>query len=187
MKISFQRKRYLVYPSLQLKYIAMGVLPALITGIFCTYFLLKTGELTLQAEKDKMLIEISSLGYTIQELMTQKYPPEIVERVKKLKNELFSLQNILRITYYDTLKEWEEVRILMLIGLLSILVIVGLICLIYSHRIAGPLVRLKKYIDMFCEGKNTPGIHLRKYDEFKDLAGALEKLRQGLEAKGILK
>ncbi len=178
---------YLVYPSLQLKYIAMGVLPAFLMGIFCTYFLFKTGELMFQAEKDKMLIEISSLSNTTQGLIEQKYPPEIVEKIKKLKNELMSLQNILRVTYYDTFKEWDALRVLMLIGLFSILIIVGLICLISSHRIAGPLIRMKKYVDMFCEGKNTPGIHLRRYDEFKDLAGSLEKLRQGLESKGLLK
>lgn len=187
MKTDFQRKKYLVHPSSQFKYIAIGVLPAFVIGIFSLYLLLKTGEMTLQAERAKLSVEISSLNYTIQELQTEKYPPEIVEKIKGLKKELISLQNILKLTYYDTLKEWNKTKVLIFIGLFSVLIIVGIVSLLYSHRVAGPLVRLKTCIDTLSEGKDTSVIQVRRYDEFKELAESLEKLREGLKSKGMLK
>jgi len=46
----------------------------------------------------------------------------------------------------------------------------------YSHRIAGPVYRLKSTIDEVLEGKSPGVIVLRRYDELKDLAASLSKL-----------
>ncbi len=75
----------------------------------------------------------------------------------------------------------------MLYGLFFILLFVGAISLLYSHRIAGPIIRLKNYIALFSEGKDVPNIQIRHYDEFKELADSLEKLRNNLKSKGVLK
>lgn len=187
MKVGFQRKKYFIHPSSQLKYIAMSVLPALVTSVFCVYFLIRTGELALQAERAKLGVEITSFNATIQELKTAQYPPEVVDKVQKLKKELISLNNILSVSYFDTLTEWNKTKVLIFVSLFFILVIVGTISLLYSHRIAGPIIRLKTYIDMFSEGKDVPNIQIRHYDEFKELADSLEKLRSNLKSKGILK
>ncbi len=186
MKTNFQRKRYFVHPSSQLRYIAMSVLPALVISIFCVYFLIRTGELTLQAERAKLAVTTTSFSYTINELKTGQYPPEVVDKVIKLKKELIALNNILNLTYFDALKEWHKTKILISVGLFFVLVIVGTMSLIYSHRIAGPMIRLKNYIDMLSEGKSVPNIQTRHYDEFKELANSLEKLRSNLKSKGIL-
>jgi len=50
--------------------------------------------------------------------------------------------------------------------------------LIYSHRIAGPVYRIKNTIDEALEGKSAGIIVLRRYDELKDLATSLNKLLQ---------
>lgn len=187
MEIKSRRKKYFIHPSFQIKYIVIALLPALITGIFCAYFLIKTGELTLQALKIKRSMFVASLNYVIEELTKQNQSPEIIAKIKKLKTEPHSPENILRKPYFDVIKGQEQIKISMLLGLFSLLILIAVICLIYSHRIAGPLIRLKKSIDMFCEGKITAAIHLRKDDEFKELADSVEKLRLVLESKGILK
>ena len=64
---------------------------------------------------------------------------------------------------------------------------VGIISLIYSHSIAGPIYRLKKAIEALLEGKEISHIKLRPGDEFQDLADSLEKLRVILKNKGYLK
>ena len=64
------------------------------------------------------------------------------------------------------------------------LIIVGILALFISHRIAGPLYRLKREIREIGEGDFSKVITLRKNDEFQDLAevlnDALEKTRQRL-------
>lgn len=176
-----KRKSYFVHPSLQIKYIAMSVLPALVVSLFCTYFLIKSGELILEAEKNKIFIGTSSVGYMIQEMEIKHYPPDTIQKMRNLKKELVSLQNILRITYFDTMKEWKKIKYLILAGLTAVLVIVGLMSLLWSHRIAGPLLRLTSYVNMLAEGKDIPQVRIRRYDEFKELAAALEKLRKRIK------
>lgn len=187
MNTGFQRRKYFIHPSSQLKYIAMSVLPALLTSVFCIYFLVRTGELALQAERAKLSVEITSFNSTIQELKTEQYPKPVIDKIQKLKKELISLNNILSVSYFDTLTEWNKTKALMFVGLFFILIFVGAISLLYSHRIAGPIVRLKNYIDLFSEGKDVPNIQIRHYDEFKELADSLENLRSSLKSKGILK
>lgn len=184
---AFQRKKYFIHPSSQLKYIAMSVLPALVTSIFCVYFLIRAGELALQAERAKLSVEITSFNATIQDLKTAQYPKEVIDKIQRLKKELISLNNILSVTYFDTMNEWNRTKFLIFVGLFFILLIVSTISLLYSHRIAGPIIRLKSYIDMFSEGKDVPNIQIRHYNEFKELADSLEKLRANLKSKGVLK
>lgn len=50
--------------------------------------------------------------------------------------------------------------------------------LLYSHRIAGPVYRIKNTIDEVLEGKSPAVIVLRKHDELKDLAMSLNRLLQ---------
>lgn len=165
----------------------MSILPAFVTSFFCIFFLLRTGELTLQAEKTKLDVEVTSFNSTIQELKTSQYPPELVDKIQNLKKELIALNNILSVTYFDTLNEWNKTKALLFVGLGFVLLFVGTISLLYSHRIAGPIVRLKSYIDMFSEGKDVSNIQIRFYDEFKEVAESLEKLRVSLKSKGVLK
>jgi len=50
--------------------------------------------------------------------------------------------------------------------------------LIYSHRIAGPIYRMKNMIDEVLQGKPPGIIVLRRHDELKDLAASLNRLFQ---------
>lgn len=187
MGFTLKRKKYFIHPSSQLKYIFMSVLPALVTSLFCVYFLIRTGELTLRAEKAKLSVQVTSFNSTIQDLKTAQYPPEIIDKIQKLKKELVTLNNVLSITYFDTINEWSKTKALIFVGLFFILIIVAAISLLYSHRIAGPILRLKNYIEMFAEGKDVSNIQIRHYDEFREVADSLEKLRNKLKAQGVLK
>ena len=182
-----KRKKYLVHPSSQLKYIAMSVLPALVMGTFCIYFLIKSGELIFRIEKEKLLIETFSFNQTIQQLERTDDSKQIIGKIKGLQHELQALQNILKITYFDALKEWQATKIQVFVTLIIFLMLIGWISLLYSHRIAGPFYRIIRCIDMLAEGKDVALIQFRNPDEFKEVAAHLEKLRQSLKKKGMLK
>jgi HAMP domain-containing protein len=53
----------------------------------------------------------------------------------------------------------------------------------FSHRIFGPTVPIRRQIENLCAGKYSERIQLRKYDELKDVAGALNRLAEVLENK----
>ena len=76
-----RRKKYLIHPSSQFKYIIMTVLPALIMGLFCTHFLIKTGEIIFRVEKNQLKYDISTINRTVVKLQTDSYPQEMAEIV----------------------------------------------------------------------------------------------------------
>lgn len=186
MRATFKRKKYLIHPSSQLKYIAFSILPALIMSVSCTYFLFRGGELILKTQKEDHFVEISSITQSIYALQTEGCPKDTVDELQTLMNELLPLQTILAMTHFDTISKWEETKLLILAGLFGILVGIAALALLASHKIAGPIFRIKSCIDMLYEGEDIPPIQLRKNDEFKELAVSLEKLRARLKEKGFL-
>ena len=71
-----------------------------------------------------------------------------------------------------------EALILLLIG--YVLLMTG-VTIIYTHRLIGPTVTLKRHVRALKNGIYTSRIALRKHDEFKDLAGDLNELAEVLE------
>ncbi|MBI4375194.1 MAG: hypothetical protein HY549_01970 [Elusimicrobia bacterium] len=51
--------------------------------------------------------------------------------------------------------------------------------LYYSHRLAGPIYRIRRALQEAQEGKPVPPIVLRKNDQFKDLAEDINRLLAG--------
>lgn len=62
---------------------------------------------------------------------------------------------------------------------------VSLLCagvgIMVSHRIAGPVYRMIKFLDSLSEGNYERRIKLRKRDELKDLAEAINRLVERLD------
>jgi sensor c-di-GMP phosphodiesterase-like protein len=182
------RRRYFIHSSSQLKYIAMSVLPAFLISLFCTFFVVKSGEYIIEREKYKLFVELSSFHQTVSKLeQSRQYTPEVREKIQGLQAELRSIEDILRITYTDTIREWEKTKVIIFIFLPIVLLFVGFIALIYSHRVAGPLFRLKRSLEMLSEGKDVPAFRFRTYDEFKELAISFERLQKSLREKGFVK
>ena len=65
------------------------------------------------------------------------------------------------------------------------MVFVGVLCagigILASHRIAGPIQRMKKFLDDMTGGDYSRRLKLRKHDELKDVAGAMNRLAEKLE------
>lgn len=186
MKGKILRRKYFIHPSSQLKYIALAVLPALVISLFSSFFLVKSGEMIFAIEKEQFSAGASSISLTIQQLEKGGYPIEIANKIRLLKSELLSLREVFNSAYFDAVKKWNETKILLLLVLVIVIASSAILALIYSHRIAGPIFRLRRFVDMLSQGQDIPPIQVRSYDEFKELATSLEKLRENLKKKGIL-
>ena len=78
----------------------------------------------------------------------------------------------------------QKINIILLVGspiLLGVLLVLGIVV---SHRFAGPLERLEAELKkMTDKGDYKHRIHLRKNDDVRPLADAINKLLDKLEAK----
>lgn len=178
-----KRKNYFISPSLQIRYILMSVLPALIIGVYATLFLFKTSELLLSKEEGMLSSELSS-HICILSMATSSAPSLEIKREKvKFLEDLFLIQNGSKRRYLDNLRYLDQLKVTLILGEFLIFLCVGVLALVYSHRIAGPIFRIKRYIEMLSEGKDIPPVKIRYYDEFKEVAELLEKLRKNLKDK----
>ncbi len=71
-----------------------------------------------------------------------------------------------------------EAASMLLVGYVILIVTVTTI---YTHRIIGPTIALKRHIKALKDGLYSHRVHLRKHDELKDMAADLNELAEILE------
>ncbi|KPK38297.1 MAG: hypothetical protein AMJ78_10245 [Omnitrophica WOR_2 bacterium SM23_29] len=77
---------------------------------------------------------------------------------------------------YNLTPVLQKIILVVLISMPIALLIIWIIALELSHRIAGPLFRIEKELDARIAGETRGPIKLRKKDEFKLLADKINKL-----------
>ena len=181
------RKKYFVRFSVQFKYIMISVLPVLLMSLFCIYFIIQSGESLVEKHKSKIIEEFSSIDTSVKQMQSANLPKEANKQIEVFSKKIGILQEELNIQCYNFMEEWAKTRMKLIAALFLGVFLVGMMSLIYSHRIAGPIHRLKKAIEAFQEGRDIGSIKVRPSDEFQDLADSLEKLREILKSQGYLK
>ena len=73
-------------------------------------------------------------------------------------------------------KRWELVLPAILVNNLLIMIIVSIIGIRYSHRIAGPVYRIKHDIERVLAGETGVKVKLRSADRLQDLADRVNQL-----------
>jgi len=81
---------------------------------------------------------------------------------------------------FPGLKRWELIVPPLLINNLIIIVIIAVIGLFYSHRIAGPIYRIRMDIEKVLAGEKDIRIVLRKKDSLKEIADSINQLIERL-------
>jgi len=89
-------------------------------------------------------------------------------------------------TFYTTktipgVKRWEIVVPPILINNLIILIVITVMGIYYSHRIAGPAYRMIVDIQKVIDGEKDVRIHLRRKDKLTDLADKVNLLIEKFE------
>jgi hypothetical protein len=77
---------------------------------------------------------------------------------------------------YNVIPVAQKVFLIVLVSLPIALIAIWVIALELSHRIAGPLFRLERELDMRIAGERKGPIKLRQRDELKSLADKINKL-----------
>lgn len=76
-----------------------------------------------------------------------------------------------------------EMNVLLLFRFLLIVPLVILLAIVLSHRIVGPIYRIKKVLDKVAKGDFGLRIRLRRSDELKDLAETINNALESMENK----
>lgn len=77
----------------------------------------------------------------------------------------------------------KQANFVLFMRLLLITPLVGILAIVLSHRIAGPIFRIKKTLDEVTKGDYSKRLHLRNTDELKDVAESINKVMELLEKK----
>jgi signal transduction histidine kinase len=77
---------------------------------------------------------------------------------------------------YNLMPVLKKVNLVIALSVPIILVLLWLVALELSHRVAGPLYRMEKELDEIISGAKKGPLKLRKKDEFKILADKINKL-----------
>jgi methyl-accepting chemotaxis protein len=132
------RRTYLVKPALQIKYLLIGLLGIVVTGV-CVYLAAET-----------------SLGRS--------------ESLSQLSlGELASVR--------------EAMRFSLLWVMVIVLFVVTVVELFLFHRIFGPLYAVEKVLRMVADGDLTVYMPLRRGDELRDVADAVEQMVGGIRRR----
>ena len=81
----------------------------------------------------------------------------------------------------DTTNRWEVVVPPILINNILIMIVIAVIGVFYSHRIAGPIFRIKADIEKVLSGDKDVRIIIRKKDKLHDLAESVNLLLEELQ------
>ncbi|MBN1353106.1 MAG: hypothetical protein JW994_00355 [Candidatus Omnitrophica bacterium] len=78
---------------------------------------------------------------------------------------------------------FNYVNIKVAVNLFFVLMLCTGIGILTSHKIAGPIYRMIKFLDGMVAGDYSQRIHLRKGDELQDVADAINRLAEKLNAE----
>lgn len=78
---------------------------------------------------------------------------------------------------------FDKVAFALLKNSIALAAVIFIFAIYISHRIAGPIYRIKSIIHDIGEGKIDTPIYLRKTDELHDLAEELNKMQENLKSK----
>jgi methyl-accepting chemotaxis protein len=87
---------------------------------------------------------------------------------------------------YPLVEKTEAARAILLLhakvwpGICAVILLFGIVSIYVSHKVAGPLYRLKKTLSEITKGNLNVTVKLRKWDDLKDLADHLNMLVEEL-------
>ena len=103
------------------------------------------------------LIVLSNLAYPV---IIYQY----IEYLIKFINETSSFRD------FNLEEERQQVITLLMVSHIVYAALIGILCIFFSHKIAGPLFKLKKYLTEIRQGNPIEKVYFRKGDYFLEIA-----------------
>lgn len=184
-KRSYKRRQYFIKPALQLRYMTVIILWMLTTAFIAGYLFYFSiwGAIIPEFSEEKLIerLEASARSKGIEQL--QRAAPE--DRMLSIFKEAEFLSAHEQEAVANILK---EANLKLIPKLIVLILAMAIVSIFVSHKIAGPIYRFEKSAKAIEGGDLTPKFKLRKGDELKELADALDKMTASIRSriKGVL-
>jgi uncharacterized membrane protein YccC len=79
---------------------------------------------------------------------------------------------------FQKLAEILQLPIFLPVSLITLLIFIGIVGSLYSHKFVGPLARIRRALDQMAEGENATCLRLRESDDpmLKDIVASIGRL-----------
>lgn len=175
-------RNFLIEPGFQIKYAAwvalLSMLLAAVTGFFLwrsQRALVAEAELAVDA-RSKAAVASRELGQTVlsSELLKRFDDPGFAAQLQTESKKIDARYDDERaqiVAQQENLRRWQQKVLITLLLAFVALIVLGVVgTIILTHRIVGPVFRLKRMVKDVGEGNlEPPPYGLRPGDEFKDL------------------
>lgn len=177
--MDIKRKKYLINKDLQGKFMAilitLNIIVALVVGLF-----LYGGIYSAVSRQfsERVLKENLDIVGRIEDYEAAR-ANDVLSQANRLARQAQLLGDYEKKLF---LKSLREIGVGLIPGFLAILAVIAIGSVFMSHKVAGPLYRLEKYVRAIAEGDLTLKFKLRKGDELLKLADELETMTRSFEA-----
>lgn len=196
-------KNYLLDPRFQLKWTGMIIGVAFVISAVMGVFLYRTSsEVTEQSQKvigqGEQLIKESQKNSELVKMQIKKEyadAPELADSFNKsavdLDKQLEEKHKALLEQQQTTIRQQKTMLNSLVAGLALLVVLIGLLGIYFTHKVVGPIYKMKMLLRQVADGKLNFNGKLRKGDELQDFfevfATMVEKLkdRQRNEVKEL--
>lgn len=180
-KRPYRRRRYFINAGLQLRYMAVIIFCMLNAALIVGYFTyLGIWNAVIPEFSDTKLVERLKMiqGTRDFELGRSRSPEDDAAL------SLFTQARLLSAHEREVVSQvLKEANVKLIPKLIAVVIFLSIGSIFISHEIAGPIYKFEKSAMAIAGGDLTVKFKLRKGDELKDLADALEKMATSLKRK----
>ncbi len=187
-------RNYLLDPRFQLKWSGMFITVAfVISAIMGTFLYRTTSEVTAQSQKviahgEELIKESEKNSDLVKMQIKDQYAdaPELAatfaQRAKELDDQIAARHDLLLAQQKATIAKQDKMLTSLVVGLLLLVVLIGLLGIYFTHKVVGPIYKMKRLLRQVGDGKLNFAGKLRKGDELQDFfvvfAEMVEKLKR---------
>lgn len=188
-------KNYLIDSRFQLKYTAMIISVALvISGVMGVFLYRTSSQVTAQSQKviaqgQKLIKQNQTNNELVKTQIRQNYAdtPELAAEfnraAKEQDDEIRNNQQQLFDRQQETIAQQQRMLWSLVGGLLGLVVLIGLLGIYFTHKVAGPIYKMKLLLGQVGTGKLNFQGKLRKGDELQDFFEAFQSMVDKLKER----
>ncbi|MCK9555197.1 methyl-accepting chemotaxis protein [bacterium] len=170
-----QRKKLIVDWNIQFRFMLIFIIPVLIFGGLGFILIYRLGD---------DFEEQSALDFQNQLDSLRKTEVFLVNSSVTGKDKILNLLDNQKISLNElrghVARHCKKMSVLITLYYIAVIMASAVMGLIISHRIFGPFKRLRNNLEIMADGDLSKKMSVRKTDQFRDLLGAIETMRQNI-------
>lgn len=196
-QVAYKRsiKNYLLDARFQLKWTGMIIGVALVISAIMGHYLYKTSTKVVDesqkviAEEQKLIDESRKNSDLVKMTIKKEYAdsPELADTFNKsaedLDKGLLEKQNTLYEQQRQTVHQQNTMLGSLVLGLAILVVLIGILGIYFTHKVVGPIYKMKLLLRQVGDGKLNFEGRLRKGDELQDFFEAFTAMVEKLKAR----